>query len=109
VEIGIMKTDGIPAIEQLPPASRWVAQAWLDGHPVRNQMKKTQFYYHRRRILSQTGLDISLEPEGMQDSYPRHNLDREYLKTREVHQIPEIFNKWLWRPQEATDQKKGAN
>ena len=109
VQIGIMKTDGIPAIEQLPQASRWVAQSWLDGHPVRNQMKRTQFYYHRRRILSQTGLDISLEPEGVLDSYPRLNLDCEYLKTREVHQIPEIFNKWLWRPREVTDHKVGAS
>ena len=109
VEIGIMNTDGIPGIDQLPHLSRLIVRSWLNGDPVRNEMKKSQFYFHRRRILDQTGLDISLDPEGVLDSYPRLNLDREYLKAREVHQIPEVFNKWLWRPQEATDHNIGPN
>jgi Phage replication protein CRI len=109
VEIGIMKTDGIPAIDHLPHVSRLIARSWLNGDPVRNEMKKTQFYCHRRCILDQTGLDISLDPEGVLDSYPRINLDREYLKAREVHQIPEVLNKWLWKPREATDQKIAVN
>jgi len=33
VEIGIMKTDGMPRIDQLPHVSRLIAGSWLNGNP----------------------------------------------------------------------------
>jgi hypothetical protein len=109
VEVGIMNNHGQPAIDQLPDSSRQIAQLWLDGHPVRHQVKRSKFYYHRKRILAETGLDISLDPEGVEDGYHRQNLAKDYLKAREIQHVPEVFNKWLWRPPEPIDYKIAPN
>ena len=109
VECGIMKTEGRQAIPELPDTTRLIFKNWLAGEPIRNEIKRSRFYKHRRIIMDRVGADISLSPEGVRDQFPRINLDRDWLMAREIKQLPDIFNKWLWRPQEPPDYKIGES
>lgn len=47
-------------MKRLNKKSQIVYQAWLSGFDLRSYYSKSQFYYHRSKILSAVGIDIAI-------------------------------------------------
>ena len=97
VECGIMRSAECGDGMSLPIASRNIYRAWLNGYQVQRELSLPTFYRHRRKILDYIGVDISGDPVGALDKFPRKNLDKGYLQEREVKTVPSIFDDFLWK------------
>ncbi|MFC1987296.1 phage/plasmid replication protein, II/X family [Chloroflexota bacterium] len=98
IEVGVMKAevDLENKKPNLPAIVEYTLTRWLGGMDVRHALPKTTFYRHRRLILEETGLDVSLEPQ--KKTIERVNFDLEYLKAHEVKEIPSVLQGYLFKP-----------
>jgi hypothetical protein len=90
---------GKPVIPNLPRWCEGTYMKWQAGVEVRFTLPPNTYYRHRRAILKETGLDISL-PYNQKDA-ETVNLDIEWLKAHEVKEVPEIFQGILFKPVES--------
>jgi hypothetical protein len=72
---------------------------WMMGVSVKHTLPPSTFFRHRQIILAKLGLDISLAYQKKQAK--RVCFDIEYLKEREVKTVPDIFQGWLFKPEDA--------
>ena len=100
VEVGVMKVQSEvekPGVK-LPPIVQFTLSRWIDGEDVRQSLPKRTFYRHRRMILDELGLDISLTYE--KKTAERIVFDLDYLKAHEIKIIPAHFQGKLFHPDE---------
>jgi len=105
VEVGIMKTVEIEGAN-LPRQVRDTFRLWLSGFDVKSDRPIRTFYWQRKKILEEIGIDISLSPteqmKKLEDSgFDRNLFDIEVLKSRVVdeREYPEDLRKSLFGSQ----------
>lgn len=99
ISVGVMKVNVAEVRPNLKPAVENVLTLWLAGYDVRHQLPQNTFYRHRRIILDEVGVDISLEPKPG-EIIERAKFDLDYLKAHEVKDIPKHLQKWLFKPED---------
>jgi phage/plasmid replication protein, gene II/X family len=74
---------------------------WKSGVDVSKALTHNTYYRHRRIIKNETGLDISLpyRPEIIEES----EIDLEWLKSHEIKSCPEIFQGYIFKPEESPE------
>lgn len=97
ISVGVMKANVVEIRPNLKPAVENVLTLWLAGYDVRHQLPRRTFYDHRRKILDEVGVDISLSPDDSK-VIERAKFDLDYLKAHEVKNIPKHLQKWLFKP-----------
>jgi hypothetical protein len=97
ITVGVMKANVVDVRPNLKPAVENVLTLWLAGYDVRHQLPHNTFYRHRRLILDEVGVDISLSPDESK-VIERAKFDLEYLKAHEVKNIPKHLQRWLFKP-----------
>lgn len=107
IEFGMLKGNDLLNGGELPTASLMVYRAWLSGWSVDQELTRTTFYRHRRRILDEVGVDISTSPAAILQDRQDTVMDLPFLKAHEVSDIPEVFQPFLWRRFEASDLSGG--
>jgi len=97
IEVGVMKADVDLDNKRpnLPGIVEYTLTRWRNGVDVRHELPKTTFYRHRRFIMNETGLDISLEPQ--KKTLERINYDLEFLKAHELKVIPSVLQGYLFK------------
>lgn len=88
IEVGVMKTskDGFESKVDLPYTVQFTLSKWIAGEDVRHSLPRSKFYRHRRQILDELGLDISLKYVKKQAEAVVFDL--EYLRAHEVKLLP---------------------
>jgi hypothetical protein len=74
-----------------------VLSLWLDGRDVRHGVNRATFYRWRAAILEAVGVDISLPRNDSLPELERLGFDVQYLKSREVKQVPEGLQGLLFK------------
>ena len=97
ISIGVMKANVVEIRPNLKPAVENVLTLWLAGYDVRHQLPRRTFYDHRRKIMDEVGVDISLDPEHGR-VVERAKFDLSYLKAHEVKDVPKHLQQWLFKP-----------
>ena len=87
---------GKPVIPNLPRWCEGTYMKWQAGVDVRFTLPPNTYYRHRRAILKETGLDISL-PYNFKDA-EAVNIDLEWLKAHEIKDVPAVFQGILFKP-----------
>lgn len=98
IEVGIMKdtSDGFDGVAPLLPRGvRLTLREWVAGVDVRHTLPGRTFYRHRRLILDELGLDISLTYH--KDTAEREVFDLAYLRAHEVGAIPDSMQGLLFK------------
>ena len=100
VEVGIMKNVDVEGAN-LPRQVRDTFRSWLSGYDVRADRPRATFYWQRKKILDEIGIDISLTPtEQMQklesSRFDRNLFDIEVLKSKVTTECPEELQKSLF-------------
>jgi hypothetical protein len=101
--IGVSTMKGKGVTPQLPRWAELTFLKWQAGADVRFLLPANTFYRHRRVILKETGLDISLPYH--KDNAETENIDLEWLKAHEIKEVPAIFQGILFKPEESRDYK----
>lgn len=96
IEVGVMKKEVNVSGPNLSPIVQYTLSRWIAGEDVRHSLFKTTFYRHRKAILDELGLDISLNYE--KKTAERICFDLEYLKAHEIKIPPTFLQAWLFRP-----------
>jgi hypothetical protein len=96
IEVGVMKTDVNPEKPNLANIVQFTLSRWMSGEAVCHSLPKTTFYRHRRIILDELGLDISLSYEKKTAS--KIVFDLAYLKAHEIKVVPSLFQGKLFKP-----------
>ena len=97
IEVGIMKVD-VEKNErktELPYSVRFSLSRWMMGEEVSNGMRDRTYYWHRRKILDELGVDISLKYEKNQAEAVVFDLD--YLKAHEIKGVPKELQRLLFK------------
>jgi hypothetical protein len=81
---------------ELTPAAKSVLIMWAQGNDVTQIFSRTTVWRHRRSILEQAGLDISMSPKTQLEANPDVLLGVDELQRREVTQIPERIQRSLF-------------
>jgi Phage X family. len=81
----------------LPYPVQFTLSRWIGGEDVRHSMPRRTFYWHRRKILDELGLDISLRYEKEQAEAVVFDLD--YLKEHEIKLLPSQLQGLLFKPE----------
>lgn len=90
---------GKPVIPNLRGAAELTFMKWQAGADVRFMLTHDTYYRHRRAILKETGLDISL-PYNPKDA-ETVNIDLAWLKAHEIKDVPAVFQGILFKPPES--------
>lgn len=98
IEMGVLEMARIKEVESLPWAMQATVLKWLEGQDIRMSLKKATFYRHRRLILDTLGVDVSLPASGQKLVLERIKYDGNYLREREVKQLPTFLNSLVYRP-----------
>jgi hypothetical protein len=90
---------GKPVIPNLRGAAELTFMKWQAGADVRFMLTHDTYYRHRRAILKETGLDISLQynPKVAETV----NIDLAWLKAHEIKDVPAVFQGILFKPSES--------
>jgi len=97
IKFSVIEAHLVDARPGLKPAVKNVLTLWLAGYDMKNHLPHNTFYRHRRVIMSEVGVDISLSPfDGK--VIEKAKFDLAYLKAHEVKDIPEHLQKWLFKP-----------
>jgi hypothetical protein len=107
VELGMLKANDLLNGGDLPTASLMIYRSWLAGYAISQELKEPTFYRHRRRILDEVGVDISTSPVGILQDRHCQVMDLDFLKHHEVHEVPDVFKPYMWRPFEDSDLSPG--
>ena len=99
LEMGVLEMDRLNEIEALPLSTQGVVMKWLNGFDIRMKMSRPTFYRHRRLILDCLDVDISIPKRYQAELGKRITFDGDYLKQREVTQIPELLQGLLFKPE----------
>lgn len=70
---------------------------WLDGADLRFELPRATFYYYRRLILNEVGVDISLKRDEQWGELERVGFDVQYLKSRQVSSVPSGLQRLLFK------------
>ena len=73
---------------------RLTLMEWQAGVDVRFTLPRRTFYDHRRRILQELGLDISLP--FYRDEVEREVFDLDYLKAHQCPEVPEGLQGYMF-------------
>ena len=87
---------GKPVTPDLRGTAELTFMKWQAGADVRFLLPHNTYYRHRREILKQTGLDISL-PYNTKDA-ETVNIDMAWLKSHEIKDVPAVFQGILFKP-----------
>ena len=70
---------------------------WQSGGDMPTLLPHNTFYRHRRMILAQTGIDISMSctPEVLKST----DIDQDWLKAHQIKDIPSMFQGLLFKPE----------
>jgi hypothetical protein len=100
IEVGVMKkkiTIGeYKGDTKLPDSMQFTLSRWIAGEDVRHSLPERKFYRHRRRILDELGVDISLNYEKKQAEAVVFDLD--YLRAHEIKLLPAQMQGLLFKP-----------
>lgn len=97
LEIPNMRANvGKMADFELTPAVKGVFLLWMEGHDVAGIYPRATFYRHRRAILDQVGVDISMTPRAQVEADPETLLGVEELQRREVVKVPDRIQRSLF-------------
>jgi hypothetical protein len=100
IEVGVMKkkmTMGdYRGNTKLSMAVQFTLSKWIGGEDVRHSLPRRTFYYHRRRILDELGVDISLNYQKKQAEAVVFDL--EYLRAHEIKLLPSQMQGLLFKP-----------
>lgn len=96
LEIPTMKSTGKMDAVTLSANERAALQLWLNGNDVSVIFPRATFYRHRRAILDQVGVDISMNAVDQVEADPDALLGVEELQRREVIEIPERVQRSLF-------------
>lgn len=97
IKFSVMQANVIKLGGNLKPAVENVLTLWLAGYDVKSHLPHNTFYRHRRVILEEVGVDISLSPfDGK--VIEKAKFDLSFLKDHEVKEIPRHLQKWLFKP-----------
>ena len=98
IEVGVMKAskDGFKSKTDLPDSMQFTLSKWIGGEDVRHSLPRRKFYRHRRRILDELGVDISLKYEKKQVEAVVFDLD--YLRGHEIKLLPAQMQGLLFKP-----------
>jgi len=96
VEVPSMKMNARMDEVQLPTATKFVFQGWLDGHDVSKMCPRTTFWRYRRAILDAVGVDIKGPVADQMKADPNVLLSIEELEKREVVFVPRSIQRSLF-------------
>jgi hypothetical protein len=96
VEVPSMKMNARMDEVQLPTATRFALQGWLDGHNVATMCPRTTFWRYRRTILDAVGVDIGMPAADQVKADPNVLLSIEELEKREVVSVPRSIQRSLF-------------
>jgi len=99
IQIGVLEMDRLRDIEMLPRGTQLCLLKWFNGGDVTNIYKRRTFYYHRRIILDEIGVDVSIPPQEQQSILKRVKYDSKYLMEHEVKKVPGFLQGWLFKPE----------
>jgi len=99
IQIGVLEMDRLRDIEKLPRGTQLCLLKWYNDGDVKNIYKRRTFYYHRRIILEEMGVDISISPQEQQSILKRVKYDGKYLMEHEVKKVPGFLQGWLFKPE----------
>lgn len=91
LEVEMMTKSGLPLAVQSQ------VLLWLSGREVRRMMPRRTFYKYRRQVLDALGVDLSLPCYEQQPQVERVGFTVDYLKAREVHQVPVALQPLLFK------------
>lgn len=92
----------------LPAHVRDALLMWLDGRTVTHLWTRTTFWRRRRQIMDVVGVDISLPRNDEMSKLERIGFDVEYLKSRQVKDVPAGLQKSLFRVPAVTYERKAG-
>ena len=80
--------DKLTDIKMLPSGTQLCLWRWLSGADVRHSYPKRTFYYHRRIIFEEMGIDISISCQRQEGKLKHVKYDGEYIMEDEVKKVP---------------------
>lgn len=95
LEVHTMKQRTMAEVE-LRPAVKAALQVWYDGHELSCFYPRNTYYRHRRAILKETGIDVSLPRVEQPGEVMPVLLGLDELRDREVHDVPERIQRSLF-------------
>ncbi len=100
IEVGVMKAavSGPKVKTDLPMAVQFTLSRWVGGEDVRHSLNDRMFYRHRRKILDELGVDISLRYEKKQAEAVVFDLA--YLREHEIKLLPSQLQGLLFKPED---------
>jgi hypothetical protein len=100
IEVGVMKVSNSDLkTVKLSRSVQLTLSSWMYGVDVRYTLSRRTFYDHRRHILDQLGLDISLTYQ--KETAEREVFDLEYLKAHEIKVLPSSLQGFLFQPEDS--------
>jgi hypothetical protein len=99
IQIGVLDMARVKDIDRLPRGAQLCLMKWFTGVDVRHSYPRRTFYYHRRIILDEMGIDISISRQEQESKVEHVKYDGKYLIEHEVKQVPGFLQGWLFKPE----------
>lgn len=96
LEVPTMKAVAKLSEADLRPAQRGALQLWADGRDLTRYYSRATLYRHRRAILDQVGVDVTMDAQAQLTAADTVLLSIDELQRREVLQVPDRIQRSLF-------------